>query len=280
MFGYVTVNKLELKVREYNRYRGYYCGLCHILRKKYGKIGQITLTYDMTFLIILLSALYEEETIEEMQRCLIHPAKKHYAIWNKITEYAADMNIALTYHHLKDDWDDERSYAGLAGSKILQRKYKKIQEKYPKQCHAIEAALENLAQCEARGEENIDIVAKCFGELMEAIFVYKEDNWKPYLQKIGFFLGKYIYLLDAYDDIEKDRKNHNYNPFLNWENEDFHEQCQEVLTMMMAECTREFEKLPIEQELGILKNILYLGVWNKFDEIQHKITKERQESIT
>lgn len=280
MFGYVTVNKLELKVREYNRYRGYYCGLCYVLKKRHGSLGRITLTYDMTFLIILLTALYENETTEAMQRCLVHPAKKHLAVWNEISEYAADMNIALTYHHLKDDWKDEHSYLGLAGSSILRKKYEIIQKQYPRQCKEIERALNELAQCELRGEEEIDIVSRCFGELMEAIFVYKDDVWQSYLKKIGFYLGKYIYILDAYDDMEKDKKNNSYNPLLKWsEKEDFHEKCQEILNMMMAECTKEFEKLPIEKELGILKNILYLGVWNKFDEKKHKIIKQQKKNI-
>lgn len=275
MFGYVTVNKLELKVKEYQRYRGYYCGLCHVLKKRHGNIGRITLTYDMTFLIILLTSLYEKETIEEMQRCIVHPMKNHLAIWNEITEYAADMNVALTYHHLKDDWKDERNYLGLVGSGILSKKYNKIQQSYPRQCKAIEDTLDALMVCEKEKEQDIDKVSRCFGELMQAIFVYKEDIWHTYLGRIGFYLGKYIYLLDAYDDMEKDKKNNSYNPLLEWEKEeDFNERCQELLNMMMTECAKEFEKLPIEKELGILKNILYLGVWNKFDEKKYKTMKK------
>ena len=115
MFGYVTANKPELKIREFARYKGYYCGLCHTLLENHGRRGQMTLTYDMTFLVILLSSLYEPKEEEMRKRCLIHPAKKQYMIQNEVSVYASDMNILLTYDHLKDDWDDERKISGFLG---------------------------------------------------------------------------------------------------------------------------------------------------------------------
>ena len=96
MFGYVTANKPELKIREFARYKGYYCGLCRTLLENHGRRGQMTLTYDMTFLVILLSSLYEPKEEEMRKRCLIHPAKKQYMIQNEVSVYASDMNILLT----------------------------------------------------------------------------------------------------------------------------------------------------------------------------------------
>ena len=129
MFGYVIVNKAELKVKDFYKYKAYYCGLCKNLQKSYGKFGQMTLSYDMTFLIILLTSLYESETVKEQNRCMIHPVKKHDSLTNEITKYVADMNIALSYHHLIDDWQDEKSVAGLAGANVLRGAYKKNQQK-------------------------------------------------------------------------------------------------------------------------------------------------------
>ena len=97
MFGYVSAHKPELRMREFYKYKAYYCGLCKVLRDKYGFLGQMTLTYDMTFLVILLTSLYESETKQEEHRCIVHPAKKQKMLHNEITEYAADMNIILTY---------------------------------------------------------------------------------------------------------------------------------------------------------------------------------------
>ena len=103
MFGYVTANKPELKIREFARYKGYYCGLCHTLLKNHGRRGQMTLTYDMTFLVILLSSLYEPKEEEMRKHCLIHPAKKQYMIQNEVSFYASDMNILLTYKRFFGD---------------------------------------------------------------------------------------------------------------------------------------------------------------------------------
>lgn len=112
MFGYICINQPELKVKDYEAYRGYYCGLCHELKKRYGRIGQMLLSYDMTFLVILLTGLYEPEESREYHRCIPHPVRKHMQIQNEITGYAADMNVLLSYRKALDDWKDEGSRRG------------------------------------------------------------------------------------------------------------------------------------------------------------------------
>ena len=103
MFGYVTTNKPELKIREFARYKGFYCGLCRTLRSRHGFTGQMTLSYDMTFLILLLSSLYEPKTTQDNKRCMIHPGKKQMILQNAVTEYAADMNVFLAYYEYSSD---------------------------------------------------------------------------------------------------------------------------------------------------------------------------------
>ncbi|MBE5962910.1 MAG: hypothetical protein E7256_16290 [Lachnospiraceae bacterium] len=275
MFGYVTIHKPELKVREYEAYRAYYCGLCHVLKERYGRFGQMTLTYDMTFLVIFLNSLYEQKMTEESHRCLAHPTKKHLMYQNTVTEYAADMNIALTYHKMMDDWNDERKVTRLAYASFLKRDYKRIEKQYPKQCKAIETALHDLAECEKKGSMNLDEVSGHFGTLMSALFLYKEDVWKNTLQEFGFYLGKYIYLIDAFEDVKEDIKQNHYNPMKElYKNPDFNQMAEEILTMMMAECTKAFERLPIIQDAELLRNILYAGVWTKFVKIEKKDMEE------
>ena len=272
MFGYVLANKPELKMREFYKYKAYYCGLCKVLRDKYGLKGQVTLTYDMTFLVILLTSLYESETQRMEERCIVHPLKKQKMLCNEITEYAADMNIILTYYKLLDDWHDERSKVSLAGLRVLHKTFLQLKEKYPEKCCIIKKCLGLLRQCEVKGEENMDVSSRYFGKLMSELFVYKNDVWEKTLRRMGFFLGKYIYILDAYDDLEDDIGKDAYNPLVSMYNrEDFHEKCEEMLTFVLAECTSEFEKLPCIEDVEILKNILYAGVWDKFD----KKRKER-----
>lgn len=279
MFGYICINKPELKVKEYQRYHAFYCGLCRTLLKKYGRLGQMTLSYDVTFLILLLSGLYEEDANHSKHGCLVHPAKKHDMLMNEITEYAADMNIALTYHKFIDNWNDERKLSGLAGSKAFLKKYRRIEKKYPRQCSKIEQSLKELNECEKRNETNLDIVSRCFGELMAEVFVYRQDQWEKNLRNMGFYLGKFIYLMDAYDDLEKDKKNNSYNPLIHSCNgENFEEEIRNILNMMMSQCSIEFEKLPIIQDVELLRNILYAGVWSKYDKIQSEKAKARKES--
>ena len=278
MFGYVTVNKPELKIKDYYRYKGYYCGLCRVLKERHGRVGQMTLTYDMTFLVILLSSLYEPKTESLEERCLAHPSKKHPVLYNEITEYAADMNIALTYHNLLDDWKDDKSVKGLAGSQLFQRKYKKIEAKYPRQCKVIEDTLKKLESYEKEDSTNLDEVAGCFGELMSELFLFRKDEWENELRNIGFYLGKYIYLMDAYEDIEKDLKKKSYNPLKEYyEQENFDETCRQMLVMMMAECTKYMERLPLVTDAPLVKNIMYAGVWTKYDQLIQKKVEQGKE---
>lgn len=266
MFGYVLANKPELKMREFYKYKAYYCGLCKVLRERYGFLGQVTLTYDMTFLVILLNSLYECETKREEQRCIVHPLKKQKMIYNEITEYAADMNMILTYYKLLDDWKDERKRTSYAGVCVYHRTFLKLQEKYPKKCEVIRECLGLLQQCEERNEENIDVTARYFGKLMSELFAYKDDVWEKSLRKMGFYLGKFIYIMDAYDDVDKDMEESNYNPLISLSTDkEFDAKCEEMLNCVIAECTAQFEKLPCVEDAEILRNILYAGVWDKFD---------------
>ena len=271
MFGYVVAHKPELRMREFYKYKAYYCGLCKVLREKYGFLGQLTLTYDMTFLVILLTSLYEKETNREEHRCIVHPTKKQKMLYNEITEYAADMNMILTYYKLVDDWEDERSKVGFVGKQAYKKAVCRLEEKYSEKCKVIRRCLELLHQCEERSEENLDIVARCFGELMGELFVYKKDVWEETLREIGFYLGKFIYILDAYDDVEKDIEKNNYNALIALsKKEDFDEKCEEMLNFVLAECSHRFEKLPCVEDVEILRNILYAGVWDKFNQKRMK----------
>lgn len=279
MFGYVVAHKPELKIREFQKYKAYYCGLCKVLRDKYSFLGQITLTYDMTFLVILLASLYENDVVTEERRCVVHPAKKQKMIYNEITEYAADMNIVLTYHKLIDDWKDEKSKKSLVGLRMLRKTYLKLKQKYPQKCHIIAKCMKLLSECEARNEENIDIAAGCFGKLMSELFVYKKDVWEKTLREMGFYLGKYIYIMDAYDDVDKDIKEHNYNALKSIrEEETFDDICSEMLNCVLAECTSRFEMLPCIEDAEILRNILYAGVWTKFHKKLLEKNKEEEKS--
>ena len=137
MFGYVTTNMEEMKIKDYRKYRAFYCGVCQDLKEYHGQISRLTLTYDMTFLAVLLNGLYESEISEEKHFCAPHPLKKHLCYRNEITAYVADMNVLLSYYNLLDDWIDEKKAVSLAGARALQKDVAELKEKYPRQAAAI-----------------------------------------------------------------------------------------------------------------------------------------------
>lgn len=277
MFGYVVMNKPEIKFKDFDMYRSFYCGLCRELKERYGLSGQITLTYDMTFVILLLSGLYEPPTKKGSTRCIVHPVRRQPVRKNAITEYAADMNIFLTYYKCKDDWNDERSIPGFVFGKLLEGKEKKSEKIWSKKVQMIVSCLDELSALEKENATDIDRVSGCFGRIMAEIFAYREDVWEPTLRRMGFYFGKFIYLLDAYDDVEEDVKKGNYNPFSkDYIIKGFDDRVKNMLMMMMAETCREFEKLPIIKYTDILRNILYSGVWCRFENVSGKRKKEQE----
>ena len=109
MFGYVIANLEGLTQAQKDRYKGCYCGLCRVLKQQHGFSGRMTLTYDMTFLVLLLSALYEADEERGMEICPAHPLRKHFYWQTRYTAYAADMNVVLAYNNCRDDWQDDGS---------------------------------------------------------------------------------------------------------------------------------------------------------------------------
>ncbi len=277
MFGYIEMNKPEIKFKDFDLYKSFYCGLCRELREKYGISGQLTLSYDMTFVILLLSGLYEPRTYKGTTHCVIHPVRRQTVRKNEITEYGADMNVLLTYYKCLDDWKDDRKYLKLGYARLLEGKNKRLKKLYPEKSRKIAELLDELSRLEKENETDVDRMSGIFGHIMEEVLAYKQDEWEESLRKIGFYLGKFIYLLDAYDDVEDDVKNKDYNPFAEkYTMEGFDEEVRQILIMMLAETCREFEKLPIIKYGDILRNILYSGVWCRFEQVSKKRREERE----
>jgi hypothetical protein len=277
MFGYVVINKSELRLREYEEYRSYYCGLCRELKKRFGISGQITLTYDMTFVLMLLDSLYELPVQTGTTRCAVHPLCRQPVRRSEATEYASDMNLLLAYYKCMDDWKDEKKATRYAYARVLSPSVQKVSARYPDKDAAIQSCLKELSQLEMAGEMDLDQVSGASGRMLAEVLAYRQDMWEEHLRQIGFYLGKFIYIMDAYEDVEEDRKNGNYNPFSEaYIMNGFEESVRRILLMMMTEVCKEFEKLPILRHGEILRNILYSGVWCRYATITEK-RKELQE---
>ncbi len=271
MFGYITVNKAEMKFREFGVYQSYYCGICRDLKRKYGVCGQISLSYDMTFLAVLLTGLYEPKTLQGSCKCIAHPFEDHPTRNNVFTEYAADMNILFAYYKCQDDWEDERKISKLAYGKLLEGKTGRLKKIYADKIRTINLLMQDFSDAEKENDADIDALAGLFGRVMAEVMVAREDEWAESLRRLGFFLGKFIYLCDAYEDVEEDIRKGTPNPLKpRYSNADFEEECRTILTMMISECCKEFEKLPILENVEILRNILYSGVWGRYEAVREK----------
>jgi len=271
VFGYVTIAAGALAPERQARYRAHYCGLCHALGKRYGALGQMTLSYDMTFLYLLLTSLYEPESTEGMARCVPHPVKPHAYVQNEIADYCCDINIALAYHKCLDDWQDDHSPVGLAEAGLLKKAYHRVRALYPDKCAEIETCLKLLSEAEKREEPSIDTAANLFARIMGVIYRYRDDLWADTLSRVGEGLGRFIYLMDAYDDLEKDQKRGRYNPLRRLSQQtDYEAFIKESLTLLIAESTDAFETLPLVQDMDILRNILYAGCWTRYQQKQQR----------
>ena len=261
MFGYVSANWKELTKDQQDRYQSVYCGICRAIRQQSGNLPRLVLSYDMAFLSLLLMSLYEPEETSGRNSCLLHPVKKRPWTDSPYIRYGADMNVALAYYNCLDDWQDDKKHSAKAMADILERPYLRIAEQYPRQCQAIADCITRLSQLEKDGCESPDAPANCFGALMGELFVYEEDIWAPRLRQMGMALGRFIYLLDAAVDYDRDRKKGKYNPYIAMGMEKDWTRWEEYLVLAMGKCTDSYEFLPLVQDKGLLDNILYSGVW-------------------
>jgi hypothetical protein len=334
MFGYVMLNPRSLKKESQEKYRSFYCGLCRNLRSRYGLKGQAVLTYDMTFLNILFSSLYEPEDEKITTRCIFNKLREHEVLTNKYTDYCADMNMLLSYYRSVDEHIDGDNPASGLMLNLFKSYYEKLRIKYPQKVKVIDECMEKIniiehpevseylaaadrmksftdihktsAENEGKGfcitkdeytkwmnrayssikvsEQDdgcpdIDSAASAFGHITEEIFAIYNDEWTETLRRMGYNLGRFIYLVDAYDDVEKDVKKKEYNPFSSiFKKDDFEDFCDKILTMTMELFSKDFETLPLINNVDILRNIVYSGVWLRYAMKKEKnIGKKRKE---
>ena len=261
MFGYVSANYKELTKEQQERYGTVYCGICRRIRAQSGNVARLGLSYDMAFLALLLMSLYEPEEWGGRNACIPHPLKRRLWIDNQYIRYAADMNVALAYYNCLDDWLDDGKRAAKVMAEAIGKHLPDIEERYPRQCEAIQDCIERLSQLEKANCANPDEPAGVFGELMAELLTYEEDMWAETTRQMGRALGRFIYLLDAALDYNKDQRKGKYNPYLAMGTGKDWDRWEDYLVLTMGRCTANFEKLPLVQDKALLDNILYSGVW-------------------
>ena len=268
MFGYVQISSDSLTPEEKARYEAVYCGLCRTLGERCGQLARLSLTYDMTFLTLLLSSLYEPEEDTGSFRCGVHPWKASQFTASPVTAYAADMTVLLVYHKCLDDWNDEHKRFQRRYARWLEEHYQRAKQLWPNQAGAVEWGMAELSAIETASQAAPDAAANCFGELLGGVFLYREDRWRDTLVEFCQGLGRFLYMMDAVIDWEEDLKRGSYNPMAVLNRPP--EKMREVLMLLIGRASQAFERLPLVQDEGLLRNILYSGVWQRYNRMLHQ----------
>ena len=274
MFGLVTASGSELKPEELRRYKAVYCGICRDIGREDGQACRLGLSYDMAFLALVLMSLYEPEAVSGLGRCVRHPAKAQPWLDNEYIRYAARMNVALACFKARDDWQDDKKRSAWALAKVFGRHEAAIAAEFPRQCEAIADSIRHLSELERANCPNPDEPANAFGALLGELMVYREDLWAENLRRMGWHLGRFIYLADGLMDYQADKRRGKYNPFLAMGGEADPEKWEQYLVLAMAGCTDAYERLPLVQDKALLDNILYSGVWLNYRAMQRKSREE------
>lgn len=214
MFGYVRPFQPELKCKDYDLYRATYCGLCRCLRRRYGPVAPALLNYDFTFLALLLWEP-EESFAPCRGRCHMNPLRRLPMCGdNQALEMAADESVILSWWKLRDSVRDEGVWRGLparALSWILGSAYRKAARRRPEFDQTVRLCLDELAALERENCPSLDRTADTFARLLQSA-APREGERGRVLSQLLYHLGRWIYLADAWDDLEEDKLSARYNP--------------------------------------------------------------------
>ena len=280
---------MELKIKDYEEIKAYYCGLCRSLKYNFGNLPRLTINYDMSFLAIFLDSFNGKQNNYIRKPCILHPIKRRiFVVENSSLEYAAFLNFILSYHKLLDDVTDDNSIKSKVFSSLLKPYFKKVPKNFINIERNISLYLDKLYKMEKIGDiQNLDELSHPFGELTaySILAFWNDKKCEENLYNLGYNLGKWIYIIDAYDDLENDLKSNKFNAIdatlnknnMSYENlvELVEDRIDFVLTSYARECSETLRLLPVEKNYDILYNIFNFGMLEKMD---HVFTKRRLEN--
>ncbi len=257
MFGYINVLKDELKIKDYNVFRAFYCGLCKTQGEIFGNLSRISLSYDFTFLAILLSSLNSESCEYFTGKCMLHPLhKRSFAKRQKDLEYCSYMSMALSYYKIKDDINDRTFSKKIAAYPLFAPHMKRITKKYGGKMKVIKDNLDRLSEYEKANIQNFDITSDTFGKIMEEIFDFNKEN-SEVLRIFGYNIGKWLYTVDAIDDFDDDIQSGAFNPFSS--KQDIAAAAPAVW-YNLSEAAKAYELLNLARNKDLLDNVVYLNL--------------------
>ena len=271
MFGYVRPVKEELKVRDYDRYRAAYCGVCRALGREYGFLSRFFVNYDMTFLYLLLASV---EAPCAQRRCHC-PARfgcrKPCLDDTELLGYVAAVDVILCRHKLDDNVLDHGFFSGLPYRIVrglTAHSYRKAKKRLPDFDGIVAGQLEKLHQLEQARSDSLDATADAFAAILRACAVRFDDPaLRRPTEQLLYHVGRYIYLADALDDLNEDCARDRYNPLRyrfhpvegHLEDADA-AYLRELLDASVNLAGAALALLPSRSGGEILENILFLGL--------------------
>lgn len=279
MFGYVRVDKPEMKIKEYETYKGLYCSLCKAMGKHFGLLSRLTLSYDIAFLVLVRLSFSGTVPCFESGRCPFNPAKRCNYCKNgdEQLKYTASVSMMMFYFKVKDNISDGTFFKRLAMYLLLpwaKSKYRKAKSYYPETANVIEQCMIRQGEAEKSKTAITDKAAHESADALGKIAAYGfNDNGDIY--RFGYGIGKWVYLMDAADDIESDIKAQSYNVFVEKYSlssfdsltEDIKQEIIGTLNMSCAFSCEAYEKIKNKTLSPIIENIIFSGMTLKMENI-------------
>ncbi|MCL2862193.1 MAG: DUF5685 family protein [Firmicutes bacterium] len=291
MYGYVVPNKSKLSDAEFLYYRSHYCGICKATGKLYGQFPRFTTNYDIAFLSVLLHDYLVYDVAFETGKCILNPIKKKATICkSELLEKIIAANIILSYYKMIDGVRDKEGFKKKVAKRFLTKAYNKAKVIMPKIDELVSTKYEALFALERENSSQIDRVTDCFASLLEEVAkeilgVKTCDN----ILKLCYNIGKFVYLIDALDDIDEDFKKKRYNPFLAYFSSyqfktrqqfftDKKEELEFMLAVVVNRAAECFNQIIFTQASSLLTNIVHKGMRDKIEEVlssKRKLKKAR-----
>ncbi len=280
MFGYVKIHKPELKFKEYEMYKGIYCSLCKQLGKTYGPFSRFILNYDFTLLSVFLLAAKEKDAQYEKSHCSFCRFKKCVCckLPDDALEFSSAISIITAYHKVRDNFEDGQFLKKVQSALMLpyfKIKYKKASASYPEISREISKQMCIQKELESKNSDSIDLAADPSAKSLGLIISSQFDiSQKEIAYRFGYCLGRFIYLCDALDDLEKDKKSGSFNIFINlYPDADFdkiRQNSEYLLNITADELAKAYELIKYYRYKSLLDNIIYYGLDDAIDKVTRK----------
>ena len=283
MFGYVIPDKINMFMKDYYNYKAYYCGLCKRIGKDCGQFMRFTTNYDMVFFDMFCHAIMEIKPNYKSEPCILSPKKKSVVKGDELTDKVVDINTLLIYYKLIDDKLDSKKSdlakslaKSMLKSLVVSGKYKKAKKHFPELDKLFCDEYARLRELEKQGTASIDMLADPFANMLKvAVKTVLDSKCTENIENLFYFLGKWVYIIDGLDDVDKDYKKGEFNPFFvgyTYQDKDkFYEDKGAEIEFLLMTCYNAiksaYKNIELKFNEGAITNILWYGILMRTQDI-------------